>query len=178
VKALDRSRVRAAEAKALCVSFGGELLRFALVGALSYSLGVGLSAAFHGALGLGEPLAVGLALAIVLCTNFLLARTFVFRSRGPAHRELARFVATSVAARGGEYLLFLALLQALEINYLVALTAAMAVSNVLKFALYRSIVFRRSPSVPRADVTTAAAAAPASRPPCSTAAGPARAAGE
>jgi putative flippase GtrA len=121
---------------------GGELLRFAVVGAFSYGLGIGLSAALHEAVGLAEETAVAIALAVVLCTNFFLARGFIFRSAGRLHRQMAHFAVTAVAMRFVEYLLFLGALTAFGLNYLVALTAAMAVSNGLKFVLYRAVVFR------------------------------------
>jgi putative flippase GtrA len=120
----------------------GEVLRFCGVGALSYLLGVGLAALFHEISGLRPEVAVGLSLAIILLTNFFLARVFIFRSSGRVHHELMLFGITSAAMRGAEYLVFLALLNGLGINYLVGMTAAMLASSCAKFLLYKKVVFR------------------------------------
>ena len=125
-------------------TFAAQALRFCGVGVLSYGLGVSLAATFHEISGLREEIAVGLSLAIVLLTNFTLARVFVFRSSGRVHHELVRFAITSAAMRGVEYLMFLMLLNGLRIGYLVAMTIAMAVSTTLKFFVYRKVVFREA----------------------------------
>lgn len=125
-------------------TFAAQALRFCGVGLLSYGIGVTLAATFHEISGLRAEIAVGLSLAIVLLTNFTLARVFVFRSTGRVHHELARFAITSAAMRGIEYLLFLALLNGLALGYLVAMTIAMAVSTVVKFFVYRKVVFREA----------------------------------
>jgi putative flippase GtrA len=121
----------------------GEVLRFCGVGVLSYGLGIVLAALFHEVSGLIPEVAVGLSLAILLLTNFFLARAFIFRSSGHVHHELLRFGVTSAAMRGAEYLAFLALLNGLGINYLISLTVAMALSSVGKFVLYKKVVFRK-----------------------------------
>ena len=51
-------------------------------------------------LGVSEQGAVAASLAIVLVTNFFLARTFIFRSAGDVRHEVARFVVTSVSVAG------------------------------------------------------------------------------
>ncbi len=126
------------------VPFAAQAVRFCGVGVLSYGIGVTLAATFHEISGLREEIAVGLSLAIVLFTNFALARLYVFRSSGRVHHELARFAVMSAAMRGVDYLLFLALLNGLGIGYLVAMTIAMAVSTSLKFLVYRKVVFREA----------------------------------
>jgi putative flippase GtrA len=124
-------------------AFLGEVLRFCGVGALSYLLGIALAALFHEISGLKPEVAVGLSLATILLTNFFLARVFIFRSSGRVHHELVLFGLTSAAMRGAEYLVFLGLLNAFGINYLVAMTAAMLLSSCAKFLLYKKVVFRR-----------------------------------
>jgi putative flippase GtrA len=123
-------------------ALASEVLRYCAVGVLSYGLGIALAALFHELMGLPQRVAVALSLAIVFTTNFFLGRTFVFRSGGRVHGELARFALASAAMRGVEYLLFLALLDALALNYLVSMTAAMAASTAVKFLLYKKLVFR------------------------------------
>jgi putative flippase GtrA len=122
---------------------GGEMLRFCAVGAVSYGLGITLAALFHEIAGLSQEIAVAVSLAIVLGTNFFLARAFIFRSSGRMGGELMRFVATSATMRGFEYLAFLGLLNGAGMNYLVALTTALVLSTCLKFVLYKKLVFRR-----------------------------------
>jgi putative flippase GtrA len=121
----------------------GEVLRFCGVGAFSYLLGIALAALFHEISGLRPEVAVGLSLAAILLTNFFLARVFIFRSSGRVHHELVLFGITSAAMRGAEYLVFLALLNGLAVNYLVAMTIAMLLSSCVKFLLYRNVVFRK-----------------------------------
>jgi putative flippase GtrA len=121
----------------------GEVLRFCGVGVLSYGLGIALAALFHEISGLVPEVAVGLSLAILLLTNFALARAFIFRSSGRVHHELVRFGIASAAMRGAEYLAFLVLLNVLGINYLISLTVAMLLSSCGKFVLYKKLVFRK-----------------------------------
>lgn len=120
----------------------GEVFRFGFVGALSYGLGIALAAMFHEVFDVPEKGAVGASLAIVLVTNFFLARTFIFRSAGDVRHELARFAVTSATMRGIEYTLFVVLLNYAGIGYLIAMTVAMATSTVAKFFIYRTLVFR------------------------------------
>jgi putative flippase GtrA len=127
-------------------ALGGEVARFAAVGILSYGLGIGLAAAFHELSAIPQKLAVALSLAIILATNFALARVFIFRAAGSVSGQLVRFMATSATMRVVEYLIFLALLTGLGLNYLLALTAALAASSALKFVLYKLIVFGRASS--------------------------------
>lgn len=125
-------------------ALGGEVARFAAVGVLSYGLGIGLAAAFHELSAIPQKLAVAMSLAIILVTNFVLARVFIFRAKGGVSSQLVRFMATSATMRVVEYLIFLALLTGLGVNYLLALTAALAISSALKFVLYKLVVFGRA----------------------------------
>jgi putative flippase GtrA len=122
------------------VGVWGDLARFVGVGVISYALGISLSALFHEVIGLQQRAAVGLSLGILLATNFWLARRFIFRSAGPAQRQILSYVLTSGMMRGFEYLSFL-LLVSLGSHYLLALSVSMAVSSGLKFLLYRTVVF-------------------------------------
>jgi putative flippase GtrA len=141
---LDTGRAAPSGRRALL----GEVLRFCGVGVFSYALGVALAAVFHELSGFKPELAVALSLAIILTTNFFLARLFIFRSSGRVHHEMLRFGVTSAAMRGVEYLTFLALLNGLGINYLVSMTGAMLLSSCAKFVLYRTVVFRGSRASP------------------------------
>lgn len=123
-----------------------EAARFLTLGVFSYSLGIGFAVFFREIIGLGADASVGLSLGTLLITNFWLARLWVFRASGRAEGQFVRFALASFAMRGGEYLLFLLLIRLSGLHYLVSLTIAMALSNCLKFVLYRTVVFgRRGP---------------------------------
>jgi putative flippase GtrA len=125
----------------------GELMRYAAAGLLSYGMGAGLAALFREVLGLRPEIAVGLSLTILLLTNFFINRVFVFRvSSGNAREHFARFAVATAVLRGAEYLIFLCLLHAFHLQYLVTFTLALIISNAAKFVLYRTVVFKRHPS--------------------------------
>src|SRR3954464_12113709 len=120
----------------------GEFARFAAAGLLSYGVGAGLSALFREVLGLRAEVAVGLSLTILLLTNFGINRAFVFRASGNAKGEFLRFGIASAVMRGVEFLVFLGLLHLVHLDYLVAFTLALVISNGAKFVLYRTVVFK------------------------------------
>jgi putative flippase GtrA len=130
----------------LARQIAGEAGRFVGYGLVSYALGIGLSALFREVIGLHEEVSVGLTLVILFLVNFWVARRFVFRSSGHKAKQFVRFVSTSLAMRGAEYVMFLTLLRVLHHHYLLALTLAMGFSGFAKFLLYRTVVFGRSPS--------------------------------
>ena len=119
----------------------GEAARFVGYGLISYVLGIALSAFFGEVIGIREEVSVALTLVILFVTNFWLSRRFVFRAAGHSGNQFVRFVSTSLAMRGVEYMLFFMLLRFLHVHYLVALTLAMGFSGSAKFLLYRTIVF-------------------------------------
>jgi putative flippase GtrA len=124
----------------------GEFARFAAAGLLSYGIGAGLAALFREVLGLRSEIAVGLSLTILLLTNFGINRVFVFRVSGNVKGHFARFALASVVLRTAEYLIFVCLLHAFHLQYLVAFTLALVLSNAAKFVLYRTVVFKRHSS--------------------------------
>jgi putative flippase GtrA len=136
---------------------GGEAARFIGLGVISYLLGIGLSALFREILGLSEEISVALSLAILIVVNFWLNKQFVFRAAGSSLPQLVRFAATAVGSRAAEYVMFLALLRWVKLNYLVALTVVLIISSCLKFLLYRQLVFGRQ--VGKLGTTTPAAGA-------------------
>jgi putative flippase GtrA len=116
-----------------------EFGRYLGVGALSYALSVSLSALQHEVLGVPQNVAVAVSLAVVLVTNFVLARVWIFRAAGNASGQFARFVIAAAVMRGFEYVMFLVLAE--FAYYLVALTGSLVVSSALKFVVYRRLVF-------------------------------------
>lgn len=124
-------------------SLAGEGVRFLAAGIFSYGLGIGLSAFFREVVELRSEVSVALSLGVLLITNFLVARFWVFRASGRADAQFMLFAVTSVAMRGGEYVVFLFLLRVAGIHYIPALTIAMALSSGIKFFLFRFLIFRR-----------------------------------
>lgn len=137
-----RMRTRWPHLSEAVVNLRGQAARFIGVGLLSYALGLSMSAVLREALHFSAEHAVALTLAVLLVLNFWLSRRFVFLAGGAAIRQFARFGVTSLAMRAGEYALFYALMHLLRLHYLSAFTAALLISNVLKFVLYRQLVFR------------------------------------
>lgn len=133
---------------ATAVRLRGEAGRYVCAGLVSYTLGLGLSALFREGLRFTEEHAVALTLTILFLINFWLSRRFVFRADGSATKQFALFAATSFGMRAGEYGMFYIFLQFLHLHYLAALTAALLISNALKFFLYRTLVFRRLGAIP------------------------------
>jgi len=121
----------------------GEAARFVGGGLLSYALGIAISLLLREIVGLREEISVGIALVVLLVTNFWINRLYIFRASGAVTGQFFRFAATAVVMRGAEYVLFIAFLRGLGFNYLAALTIALLISNCAKFVLYRMLVFRR-----------------------------------
>jgi putative flippase GtrA len=117
------------------------LVRFGLAGLLSATLVLGLTAALREGAGVPPQAAFAVALVVAYGFNFAFNRRFVFRSRGPAARQLGLYAAGSAAFRLGEYLLFLLLLEVFGLPYLGAAGAALIVSFLGKFAFFGRVVF-------------------------------------
>jgi len=118
-----------------------EWLRFVGAGVVSYLLGAGLSWLLKEFFNLPSEAAVAISLCVMLVTNYALNRIFVFRAGSGTTGGFLRFAVTSGAMRGVEYLIFLGLLHYAGLNYLVAFSGALVISNVAKFLLYRTVVF-------------------------------------
>jgi putative flippase GtrA len=123
----------------------GDLGRYALASAFSFLFVLASTAFLHEVVGLSETLAPAIALVAAFAVNFTLLRRWVFPGQSrPVGRQIAETAVASLAFRGLEYGLFLALHLGLEIDYLVATGASLCVSALGKFAVYREIVFNRS----------------------------------
>jgi putative flippase GtrA len=119
-----------------------DLRRYALASAFSFSFVLALSAALHELVGLAEPLAVGLALVVAFGANYTLLRRWVFPGQiAPVGRQLAETALASISFRAIEYVIFLGLHLGGGVDYLVATAAALCVSALGKFAVYRQLIF-------------------------------------
>lgn len=120
------------------------LVRFALGGALSASVVLGMSALLREGGFVGERAAAAIGLASALAVNFATMRLFVFRgTRRPIAGQALGYLASSAVFRGLEYAGFLALHSLLALHYLVALLLSLAASFLLKFLFYDGWLFRR-----------------------------------
>jgi len=120
----------------------GEAIRYGAASGLSAVITLGLPVVLHELAGLDPRLAVAIAFAVVFVVNFLTTRYLVFRDKGSVARSLPRFLASSLAFRGGEYLGFLGLYHA-GLAYWLAQILVVGASFVLKFFTLRRFVFQR-----------------------------------
>jgi putative flippase GtrA len=118
-----------------------EIFRFIGSGLIVFPLGLGLSAYCHEVLGWREELASAAGIAVLLLVNFATGRIFVFRSAGKVRHEFMRFVSIALLMRGAEYLMFFAIFRLLHMPYLLSMLAALVISSLTKFWLYRTWVF-------------------------------------
>lgn len=117
-------------------------LRFLNLGALSIALVVGLTAALHELLGIAEQSSYLVALVAAFCINFTGARYYVYRvGHSPIGRQLMRFLVSSIAFRGGEFISFVLLHTIAGVQYLITVGLIMVTSFVLKYLFYRTFVF-------------------------------------
>ena len=117
------------------------MVRYFLLGAFGFGLGILLSWNFHENLNLSEPLSVGLSVVILLFFNFFMAREMVFKERNNLLKQAARFLVISLLMRCLEYGVFLLLFYKAEIYYLISYTTSIALIFVLKYFAYKKIVF-------------------------------------
>jgi 2-polyprenyl-3-methyl-5-hydroxy-6-metoxy-1,4-benzoquinol methylase/putative flippase GtrA len=121
-----------------------DLVRYGIGSAISLLTILAVSSLLHEVVGLDEALAVSVAFAASLVVNYAVLRVYVFPGQtAPVGRQFAQTVATSVAFRGIEYLMFLGLHLLLGIHYLIATTTVVFISAAAKFIVYRHVVFAR-----------------------------------
>ena len=125
----------------------GQLVRFGMSSVASATISLGLPALLHEVFGIEQKVAVAISQTSVLLLNFLMIRLFVFRSQGAARRDLVHYVGSTVAFRGLEYLLFLALFELAGFYYLTALVLTLGTSTAIKFVWYRFLFGQRAAPV-------------------------------
>ena len=118
--------------------------RYFALGAVGFGLGIFLSWNFHENLNLSEPLSVGLSVVILFFFNFFTARTIVFKERNNLLKQAVRFLVVSLSMRSLEYSVFLLLFYKAEIYYLISYTTSIALVFVLKYFVYKNVVFTAS----------------------------------
>lgn len=117
----------------------GEIMRWLVAGAGGLAVSLVVTALMHEGVGLPEPAAFAIAVAVLFGLHFLSSAYFVFRS-GADGRMFLRYTIAALAFRGLDFVLFVAI-SGLAPLY-AAVVLAMAISNVCKFFVYRHHVFR------------------------------------
>jgi putative flippase GtrA len=118
--------------------------RFLLLGALSFSVNLGITAALHEIFGVSPEVSFAVALIVVFLMNFSMMRWWVFRgTRRPILEQLASFGASSLFFRGLEYAGYLVLLRHGGFPYLGAAFTVIGISFTLKYLVYNFWLFSR-----------------------------------
>jgi putative flippase GtrA len=119
-------------------------LRFALLGAFSFSVNFGLTVLLHEVVGVREEIAFAVALALTTVMNFFAMRIFVYPGReGRILAQFGLFVVSSLGFRSLEYALFLVFHTWLGLPYKLVLIATLVTTFVTKFFYYGAVVFAR-----------------------------------
>lgn len=134
--------MRSKVARLLKTGLDGETFRYIAATGLSACLSLLLPILLHEIIGLSEKIAVGSALLVTMLINFVMLRTYVFRSSGPANRQVMGFFATSGLFRLGEYGLFLFLIRFFDLYYMAALLISLIISFCCKYMVQRFFIFR------------------------------------
>ena len=129
------------------------LVRYLLISAFTFGLDLVLLTLVHEGLGWALPVAVTMAYAVALSTNYLLNRVLNFRSHAPLGPESLRY-AVAVAINFGAVLLGITTgLAALGVPYQAARVAAGAGEGAFMYCAMRWFVF--SPARSRASTPEA-----------------------
>jgi putative flippase GtrA len=123
----------------------GAPLRFVLLGALSFTTNLGVTAGLHELAGFSPDSSFAIGLATVFVINFAAMRWWVFPESGlGVARQLAGFAMMSAIFRSSEFLVFLLLRHVGDAYYLFAAGGALCLSMVVKYFVYGSWLFASS----------------------------------
>lgn len=123
------------------------VVRFLLVGGLSFAIDLGLLALLHEVFGVDLWIATPIAFLVSLVFNFLLQRIFTFQATNKGSVSAAKYlllvllniVVSDVIVTGFD---------ALGWSYVVGKTTATILTTVWNYFLYRHWIFRRDPQNP------------------------------
>jgi len=122
----------------------GAPLRFVLLGAISFTTNLGITAGLHELAGISPDMSFAVGLVTVFVLNFATMRWWVFPDSGLSlARQLAGFAMTSVGFRSSEFLVFLLLRHVGGTYYLLAAGVTLCISMVVKYFVYGSWLFAR-----------------------------------
>lgn len=114
----------------------------------SFAVVVGLTYVLGEIVGLHPNLAFLIPLVIAYFMNFATCRWFVYRSSDePIVRQFLKYSATAVGFRVVEYAIYWALVNLLDMRYMIAVFIVLPTSFVCKYLFYKVAVFaKRAPS--------------------------------
>jgi putative flippase GtrA len=120
------------------------MLRYGAAGLFGLAVNIVIVATSIEIFHLPPSAAAAAGFATVFLLGFLLARHAVFNS-GPQNlwHQIGRFSVINGVMRLGEFGLFLLLLAAIGLHYVLTLIIVLSMSNIVKFILYRNLVFPR-----------------------------------
>lgn len=117
--------------------------RFVFMAVLGFSINFGITKGLHELADWPPEASFAVGLMTVFVFNFFVFRKFVFRAtKGDQWQQMLRFFWTSVIFRSGEYLTFLVVHSVMQVDYQLAVISILGSSMLVKFAIYRLIVFR------------------------------------
>ena len=123
----------------------GTPARFVLLGAISFTTNLCVTAGLHELAGVSPDLSFAVGLVTVFALNFAAMRWWVFPGSGrPMVRQLAGFALMSVVFRGSEFLVFLLLRHLGGMYYLFAAVGTLGSSMIVKYFVYGSWLFASS----------------------------------
>lgn len=114
---------------------------FVLASGIGFSINTGVTVFLHEILGVSPGISFAVALVCSYVVNFLNNRKWVFASDDSPLPQIARFLAVSLLFRLVEYLVFVLLHYLLGVHYLAAVLIALFSFYVVKFFVYRDLVF-------------------------------------
>ncbi len=115
------------------------VVRFGMTSGLSAALSLGLPVLLHEGLGIAVQISVAIGFATSYLANFVMLRSFVFRSQKSLKGDLWRYLVVNGSFRVIEYFAFLGLYEGLSMNYALAVLIILTLSTIMKFFGYRRL---------------------------------------
>jgi len=124
---------------------------FVIASGIGFLINTGVTVFLHEVLGISPGISFAVALACAYAANFFNNRKWVFSSDAAPGPQVVRFLLVSLLFRLAEYLVFFILHYLLGIHYLAAVLIALLSFYLVKFFVYRDLVFTsgKQPVVPR-----------------------------
>jgi putative flippase GtrA len=123
------------------------IVRFLMVGGLSFALDLGLLAIMHELFGVPLWLATPIAFVISLVFNFLLQRLFTFQATNKGSVSAAKYLLLVVVNILVSDIIVIGF-DALGWSYIIGKTTATVLTTVWNYFLYRHWIFQRVPEEP------------------------------
>lgn len=118
--------------------------RFLLVAPFSFSLAIFLPTSFHRIFNLPEDISYILSTILILLINFYINRRYVFTANYPLKRQIFRYMSVSIFLKILEFLWYKLFLSTGGLIFELAIGAALVLSFVLKFFIFKYLVFSQN----------------------------------